>query len=58
MNKLWKPVERPTLAEAEAAGLDAGTNGSNETNTHFRFFGTKDLTTAWERGNAKGRTRT
>lgn len=49
----WTPVARPTEEEAEIAGYDAGTNGSNTTNTHFRFFGSRELTDAWERGKRR-----
>lgn len=52
---IWKPVERPSEDEAERAGRDAATNGANTTNCHFRFFATRELTTAWERGNKDAR---
>ena len=41
-----------TVKDAEAAGRDAALNGSNTTNTHFKFFTKPELTSAWERGKA------
>lgn len=46
---------RPSLlSDAEAAGYDAGFNGPNTTNCHFRHFGTPENTAAWERGKKAG----
>ncbi len=44
--------QRP-LEEAERAGYDAGKNGANTTNTHFRFFASPDLRDAWTKGNKR-----
>jgi hypothetical protein len=42
--------QRVTEEDAFNAGRDAGLNGVNETNCHFRYFGSPALTGAWERG--------
>jgi ribosome modulation factor len=39
---------------AEAAGFNAGMEGSNEENTHFSFFATPSETAAWESGKRRG----
>jgi hypothetical protein len=44
-----------TESDAEEAGWDAGYYGPNTTNCHFGYFATKELTAAWERGNARGK---
>jgi hypothetical protein len=41
-------------AEAERAGFDAGVNRPNIHNCHFTLFRSRELTAAWERGNARG----
>jgi hypothetical protein len=41
---------RVTEEQAFDAGRDAGLNGVNENNCHFRYFGSPALTSAWERG--------
>lgn len=38
---------------AEEAGYDAGINGPNTTNTHFKWFTAPHLTKAWERGKKR-----
>ncbi len=40
----------PTEDECEIAGADSVKDGANSINCHFRFFGTIELTKAWERG--------
>ena len=47
-------VRQPTEIEAYGAGFDCGQNGADNRNCHFAFFGTKELTAAWERGNKAG----
>lgn len=42
--------QRVTEEDAFNAGRDAGLNGVNEENCHFRYFGSPALTAAWERG--------
>lgn len=37
-----------------AAGFDAGQNGSNRSNSHFRFFNSKEAAKDWDRGHADG----
>lgn len=39
-----------TEEDAFNAGRDAGVNGVNDRNCHFRYFGSPALTAAWERG--------
>ena len=41
---------RVTEEDAFNAGRDAGLNGVNDTNCHFKYFGSPALTAAWERG--------
>lgn len=41
---------RVTEEDAFNAGRDAGLSGVNQENTHFRYFGSVQLTAAWERG--------
>jgi hypothetical protein len=36
------------------AGKDAGINGPNSTNCHFRLFSSREQTEAWERGKRDG----
>lgn len=36
------------------AGHDAGLNGPNTINCHFRLFSTPEKTKEWERGNKAG----
>ena len=43
-------LEFPTIAEAYQAGRDGVDHGSNEINSHVRFFRSPELTRAWERG--------
>lgn len=38
------------IQAAKAAGYDAGLNGPNTTNCHFRHFATPQQTEAWEDG--------
>lgn len=52
---LRRNMERRTEADAEQAGYDAGTNGPNTVNCHFSYFAAPDLTRAWERGHARGK---
>jgi ribosome modulation factor len=33
------------------AGYDAGMNGANETNCHFKHFSTQQKMKEWQRGN-------
>lgn len=40
--------------EAERMGFDAGFNGPDTTNCHFRYFATEALRDAWERGQTRG----
>lgn len=40
--------------EAERMGFDAGFNGSDTANCHFRYFATEALRDAWERGQTRG----
>jgi len=42
-------------SEAYKAGYDAGKNGSNTINTHFRYFATKELMNNWALGNKQGK---
>jgi ribosome modulation factor len=42
--------------KAYLAGYSAGLSGPDPTNCHFSFFRTRDLTSEWEAGNAKGKT--
>ena len=48
-------TERTTATEklAEQAGYDAGVNGSNTVNSHFKWFMAPHLTKAWERGKKR-----
>lgn len=41
---------RATEEDAFNAGCDAGANGVNSENCHFKYFGSPALTAAWERG--------
>ncbi len=52
--KDWPGVKR-TEKDAEQAGWEAAYNGPNLDNCHFGFFATRELTKAWERGNANGK---
>lgn len=45
-----------TEREAFEAGREAGMHGANELTAHYRFFARPELTAAWERGNADGKT--
>lgn len=46
---------RMTTDEARRHGYDAGRNGPNTVNCHFRIFSAPEFTRAWEIGNAAGR---
>jgi hypothetical protein len=46
-------LRHATEESAEEAGFDCGKNGSNTANCHFKFFATRELTAAWERGKAR-----
>lgn len=37
-----------------AAGRDCAKNGPNEVNCHFRWFGSVETTSEWERGKRDG----
>lgn len=41
-----------TEQECYAAGWSSVVDGPNTENCHFRFFGTRERTNAWERGVA------
>ncbi len=43
-----------TDEQARNAGYDAGINGPNTENCHFRYFSEPRLTRAWEQGKAQG----
>ena len=40
---------------AYKAGHDCGVHGANTENCHFRYFGSKALMQAWERGNKEAK---
>lgn len=46
---------RVTEDAAERAGFDAAVNRPNTDNCHFTLFRSRDLTSAWERGHARGK---
>ncbi len=46
------PLLKTTVDDAYHAGRDAGRNGANIDNAHFRFFARPELTEAWQRGKA------
>jgi hypothetical protein len=48
----------PSASEDEsyAAGKDCARRGATTGNCHFRFFGSPELTAAWERGKKDGDT--
>ncbi len=43
-------ARKATIAEADAAGRNAALHGSDESNAHFRFFGSPELTASWQYG--------
>lgn len=44
-----------SIEESQRAGYQAGLHGSDTTNSHFSWFATPELTSAWERGNKQGK---
>lgn len=44
--------------ECERMGYDAGKNGATTENCHCSLFSTREHTTAWERGYARGKRET
>lgn len=44
---------QPSEDLAERMGYDCGWNGSDEINSHFSYFLTRELTAAWERGKKR-----
>lgn len=43
-----------TAQDAYDAGYDSGRYGTTEKNSHYSFFTSTLLTSAWERGNEEG----
>lgn len=53
--KLADEAEATQLKRTEDAGYDAGKNGPNGENCHFRHFATPERTAAWERGRDRAK---
>ncbi len=55
VNNMERRYSDSKLQECYEAGFNAGKNGADNNNSHFRLFDNPDRTKAWERGNRESK---